>query len=284
MKEGVYYLGELGNPPILSGYLIVNEKGDSAIVESGPTSTADEYLKRASEYVPLDTLKYVFISHVHLDHSGGFWKISRELPQVKAVVFEKGARHLIDPRKLVEASRMALGRIYDFWGDPEPVQEDKIVSVADGYLNEEFGVRIIYTPGHASHSTALYHEKTQTLFPGDSAGMLIIGEGGVLWPAAPPPFYMDMFVESLKKLQQLKLKRICYPHYGCSGRPYAVLEEALSTYTFLDGFLREGCRRSSGADLFDEIMGMQRFRGLPRSEYFDEFYRLNLRGFAGSCV
>ncbi len=197
---------------------------------------------------------------------------------------KKGAKHLIEPKKLVEASKNALGKIYSYWGDPEPVPESSIIAVDDQYLEKEFGIRVIYTPGHASHSTALYHETTGTLFPGDSAGMLLFGENGTLWPAAPPPFFMDQFLESLKKLQKLKLTRMCYPHYGCSSRPYSMIEEAIKKYTELSSFLREKCKEKDGKSVFEDLIKRDDFKKLPRSEYFDEFYKLNLRGFEGSCI
>jgi glyoxylase-like metal-dependent hydrolase (beta-lactamase superfamily II) len=187
-KIQIIYLGELGNPPILSGYLVLkNKKG--ALIESGPTSVVDEYIYRVKKYIEPEDLKYIFVSHIHLDHSGGSWKFVNEFPEIKVIVHEKGSKHLIDPKKLVEASKTALGKIYSYWGDPEPVPEKNIMPVGDQFFEPEFGIRIIYTPGHASHSTALYHEETGTLFPGDSAGMLLFGEGGKIWPAAPPPFF-----------------------------------------------------------------------------------------------
>ena len=279
----VFYLGELGKPPILSGYLLLKGK-DAALIESGPTSVFEDYVKRVERYVKPENIKYIFISHIHVDHAGGSWKFVKEYPWIKIIVHEKGAKHLIDPRKLIEASKNALGKIYSYWGDPESVPENSIIKVGDQYLENEFGIRVIYTPGHASHSTALYHEETGTLFPGDSAGMLIFGEGGKLWPAAPPPFFMDQFLESLKKLQSLKLSKICYPHYGCSSRPYAMLEEAAKTYSELSAFLKERCKEKDGNSVFEEIMKREDCRNLPRSEYFDEFYKLNLRGFEGSCI
>ena len=277
-------LGLLGNPPILSGYLLINDMGKAALVESGPTSVVDEYLDRALKHVKLEDLEYVFVTHVHLDHSGGAWKLIKENPNIKVIVHEKGARHLIDPRRLAEASKAALGKIYEFWGDPMPLPEKNVIPVGDQFYEKNFGLRVIYTPGHASHSTALYLEGSETLFSGDSAGMLMVGEGGVIWPAAPPPFYIDFFRESLKKLQGLKLKRICFPHYGCSGRPYAVLEEAANTYEYLSELLKTKCKEETGEAVFEEIMSDKRFSKLPRSDYFDLFYRIGLRGFEGSCV
>jgi len=282
-KTQIIYLGELGNPPILSGYLLLkNKKG--ALIESGPTSVVDEYIRRVKKYIEPEDLKYIFVSHIHLDHSGGSWKFVDEFPEIKVIVHEKGSKHLIDPKKLVEASKTALGKIYSYWGDPEPVPEKNIMPVGDQFFEPEFGIRIIYTPGHASHSTALYHEETGTLFPGDSAGMLLFGEGGKIWPAAPPPFFLDQFLESIKKLQKLKLSKICYPHYGCSGRPYAILEEAIKTYDYFALFLRERCENKNGNEVFEEIMKQEEFKNLPRSDYFNEFYKLNLRGFQGSCI
>lgn len=279
----VLNLGELGNPPILSGYMLLNDKY-GALIESGPTSVFEEYVKRIEKHINPEQLKYIFVSHIHIDHAGGSWKFVKEFPWIKIIVHEKGAKHLIDPKKLIDASKNTLGKIYNYWGDPEPVPESNIVQVGDQYFEKEFGVKVIYAPGHASHSTALYHEESRTLFPGDSAGMLIFGEGGKLWPAAPPPFFLDQFLESIKKLQSLSLSRICYPHYGCSGRPYAMIEEAIKTYNELSSFLNEKCKEKSGSVVFDELMSKDEFRNLPRSEYFDEFYKLNLRGFKGSCI
>jgi glyoxylase-like metal-dependent hydrolase (beta-lactamase superfamily II) len=50
---------------------------------------------------------------------------------------------------------------------------------------------------------------------GDGAGVHI-PELGVVIPTTPPPFRLDLYLQSLDKLRGLDVEVICFPHYSCT--------------------------------------------------------------------
>lgn len=87
-----------------SVYLLNEEK--KALIETGPTTSVGAVLdgiKRAG--VSPEDISYVVVTHIHLDHAGGAGALLGHMPQAKVLVHYKGARHLIDPTKLIDTAR-----------------------------------------------------------------------------------------------------------------------------------------------------------------------------------
>ena len=57
------------------------------------------------------------------------------------------------------------------WGEIVPVPEANVRALAGG--EAVLGMRVAYTPGHASHHVCYLHEETGTAFVGDVAAVLI---------------------------------------------------------------------------------------------------------------
>ena len=77
-----------------SAYLIRGKK--LALIDSGSTSCAEDLLAGLQELgiYPAD-LAYIIVTHIHLDHAGGVGYLAKKLPQLKVLVHEKGAKHLV---------------------------------------------------------------------------------------------------------------------------------------------------------------------------------------------
>jgi hydroxyacylglutathione hydrolase len=277
-------LGILGNPPVLSGYL-VRSGGSAAIVDAGSASVADEYVSRARGILGGARLEYVLITHVHLDHAGGTARVLELEPGARAAVYSRGAKHLVDPSRLLASSREVLGPLVDEWGGIRPVDPGRIIVLEDGAELDLGGsrLRLIATPGHAPHSSAWYLADEGVLFPGDSAGMLLIGEGGLAWPTAPPPFRMDMFLDSLSRMESLNPRMVCVPHYGCTRRAIEYLRETRRVYLEVDRAIGEAC--GSGARDDREVLGAAlRALGIADAPVLDVLERelmRNIRGLPG---
>ncbi len=190
---------------------------ETIIVETGPTSSIPNLLSGLKELnVALDSVSYVTISHVHIDHGGGVGTLLKSLPNAKVVVHPRGAQHLIDPEKLWLQSKQVLGQVAEIYGEPEPVPEYLIVTATDGLTldaGNNLHLETIEALGHASHNLSYYEASNQSIFPGDAAGMYI-GEFDVVVPTTPPPFRLDVALQSLEKLATFKPKVLYYSHFG----------------------------------------------------------------------
>jgi glyoxylase-like metal-dependent hydrolase (beta-lactamase superfamily II) len=188
-----------------------------AMVETGPASSIPNLLLGLKKLrVEPEEVAYVAVSHVHLDHAGGAGTLLKHLPNAKVIVHPRGAYHLAHPRKLWEQSRLVLGSIADLYGEPESIPEERIISGIDGMifdLGHGVELKVVETLGHASHHQS-YHEKlSESIFPGDAAG-IYLKEINEIVPTTPPPFRLDVALSSLDKLIQLKPKALYYSHFG----------------------------------------------------------------------
>jgi glyoxylase-like metal-dependent hydrolase (beta-lactamase superfamily II) len=200
----------------IASYVLVGSK--VLIVETGPTSSVPNLLTGLAELgVKAEDVVFVAVSHIHLDHGGGVGTLLRHLPNAKVVVHPRGVAHLVDPEKLWEQSRLVLGEeVADLYGEPKPVDADRIVAAADGMVldvGEGVGVRVLETLGHASHHLSFYGASLRGVFPGDAAG-IYLADLDVVVPTTPSPFRLDMTLKSLDRLRELEPEFLFYSHFG----------------------------------------------------------------------
>jgi len=208
-----------GIPDFTSAYLIVGE--ELALVETGPAKSAPLIMEgiRKVGVDPRD-ISYLIVTHVHLDHGGGAGTLVKEMPRAKVVVHEKGARHMVDPSKLVKSSKRVFGPLIDEWyGEVLPIEEDRLMPVKDGdiiNLGKGQRLRMIDSPGHANHHICIYSENEGVLFTGDAVGIYLSdSQAQALVPTTPPPeFDPDINIETIKCFFDLDLRLLCFSHFG----------------------------------------------------------------------
>ena len=212
----------------IASYVLKGKK--VAIIETGPTSSVQNLIMGLKEFnVKLEDVAYVAVSHIHLDHGGGVGTLLKFLPDAKVIVHPRGAPHLANPEKLWQQSRDVLKGIAEIYGEPEPVPEERIIAAADGMtfdVGENVKLMVVETLGHASHHQSYYEPSSQSLFPGDAAG-IYLSEIDAIVPTTPSPFRLDIALASLDKLMSLKLKTLYYTHFGKASAP----TEKLQTYS-----------------------------------------------------
>lgn len=188
---------------------------EPTLIEAGPASTTDTLLAgiRASGIDP-QSITRVLVTHIHLDHAGAAGTLMRRLSRARLFVHPKGAKHLIDPSKLIaSAERLYGARMQELWGEILPVPEDRLVIVEDG---ETVGtLRAIDTPGHAVHHHAYYDTSTGTVFTGDIAGVRMDAATRYVRPPTPPPeLDLDAWANSVERLRKLGPRRLALTHFG----------------------------------------------------------------------
>lgn len=200
-----------GFPGGIASYLLA----DDTLVEAGPASTTQALLAgiRAAGRNPLDITRVV-VTHIHLDHAGAAGVLlQRHLPNAKVFVHPKGAKHLIDPSKLIASAERIYGaRMQELWGEILPVPADRVVIVEDG---EMIGtLRAMDTPGHAVHHHAYHDTASGSVFTGDVAGVRMPGARYVRPPTPPPELDLDAWTSSVERLRKLEPRRLCLTHFG----------------------------------------------------------------------
>lgn len=146
-------------------------------------------------------VKYLFITHYHVDHV----RYARDIVKVTncKVVVPAGDSDVIQG-KAKPRVRGVIPALINRLMPLRPVNVD--IRISD---NEEIeGYLAIHAPGHTPGSTAYF--KDGVLFSGDA----VIERGGK--PAPPPAMFtldMDEAIRSMNKLLSLK-PRIIYPGHG----------------------------------------------------------------------
>jgi len=200
-----------GFPSGIASYLL----SDGTLVEAGPASTTPALLAgiHAAGYDP-HRITRLLVTHIHLDHAGAAGVLlTRHLPNAKVYVHPKGAKHVIDPSKLIaSATRLYGARMGELWGEILPVPEDRVVVIADGDMVGP--LRAIETPGHAVHHHAYYDASSGVVFTGDVAGVRMPGSRYVRPPTPPPELDLDAWAASIERLRELAPRRLCLTHFG----------------------------------------------------------------------
>jgi len=242
--DGIYRLErriEGANAPFAVYFI---KDGDGAIVEPGPGVLAPDIQAAAIE-LGLSSPGYIIPTHIHLDHAGGAGRLAEIFPDTMIVVNRQGAKHIIEPSRLIRSTRMAFGDDFEsMYGPILPVPESRLKVVSDGD-RLTVGSRelvIIHTPGHAAHHIAVFDTKTRGLFSGESLG-LIYSPGYPPLPAvAPPSFDMELYLKDMERLKALKPKLIFYSHGTLAEKPEKLIDTVMDNTSLVGAFIRRHLR------------------------------------------
>ncbi|MDZ4829657.1 MAG: MBL fold metallo-hydrolase [Phycisphaerae bacterium] len=216
-------LGYLGLARAAGAFVFPSVRGatnGATLIECGPAACRAQVLNHPS--LRDQAIRRVLVTHIHLDHAGAAGHLVADGASV--FVHPLGARHLIDPTKLIASSRRVHGTAFDVhYGEPLPCQADRVVAVPDGGVVEldERGTNgllatALDTPGHARHHhTWLVSNGSRCVaFAGDVAAMLIPESQFVSIPMPPPEFDLDAWRRSLARLEASAPDDLVLTHFG----------------------------------------------------------------------
>jgi len=231
LGQGVYAIDTQmgGYTGITASYLITGER--PCLVETGTAYSAPVIREAlASLGVGPHDLATIVVTHVHLDHAGGVGDVAESFPTAEVVVHERGARHLVDPERLMRSARRVFGTLLDeVFGPLRPVDSARVRALAETDSIDLGGGRILrgyYSPGHAQHHVALLDEATGDLYVGDAAGVYV-PETRDVRPATPPPdFDLESACASLQRFRELQPTRLLFSHFGPVRDTLSTLDRA----------------------------------------------------------
>jgi glyoxylase-like metal-dependent hydrolase (beta-lactamase superfamily II) len=202
----------LDRPGIIAATALETDDG-IALFDTGAAATFNNIsaAMRAAGFSPND-VRHVFLSHIHLDHAGAAWCFAEQGATIH--VHPRGARHLVDPSKLMESATRIFGDdMGKLWGEMRPIPADKVKVTDDRTAVRvgQFEVRSLDTPGHASHHN-IYHWD-DNIFGGDVAGVRL-DDGPPVPPFVPPELHIESWLESIERMRALQMTRLCLPHFG----------------------------------------------------------------------
>jgi glyoxylase-like metal-dependent hydrolase (beta-lactamase superfamily II) len=204
-----------GRRGVLGTYLVRGE--ESAVIDPGPASQTGGVLE-ALHALGVSTVNMVLLTHIHLDHAAGSWMILDQSPGAVVHCHPRGVQHMVDPSRIkADAEEIFKEGIKDY-GEIKGIDPSRVRASVDGESLDLGGVelRVVWTPGHSTHSQSYYEPDGRVLFVGDAVGHTP-GNHGVFVPASPPPYNPRQAVESIEKLLSLGAETLCISHFGVFG-------------------------------------------------------------------
>jgi len=214
-----------GFEEFISAWFFEDNEGRRFLVETGPAATIPYLATELSKLT--NSLDYILLTHIHLDHSGGLGHLLKYYPNAKVLVSPKGRKHLTAPGKLWSASISTLGEIAKLYGEPLPVPSDVFLNEGEGIE----GVEVIETPGHAPHHITfrIPFKSKHLLFVGEALGITIPDtEGLYLRPTTPPKFDAQAALSSLDLLSKASSENdiLCFAHFGYKDNALQIIAKS----------------------------------------------------------
>ena len=204
--------------PRLIACAVLQTSGGFYLVDPGPSVSLGALESAlAAGGIGFEEVRGLLLTHIHLDHAGASGSIVRAHPHVAVYVHARGARHLVQPERLLASAKRIYGdRMDTLWGAFLPVPSANVQVLHGGELLRlgNRSLRVAYAPGHASHHVCYLDEATGTAFAGDVAGMRILG-APYLVPVAPPPdIDVEAWRKSMAQLRSWDPARLFLTHFG----------------------------------------------------------------------
>lgn len=212
-----------GRPQLDAIHLIV--EGDrAALVDTGTNASLTVVLAALSaKGLTPEQVDFVILTHIHLDHAGGAGALMRALPAARLTVHPRGARHMVDPSRLVAGTIAVYGaaQARRMYGDILPVPAGRILETPEGAVIRlgERELTFLDTPGHARHHVCIRDGRSGHVFAGDMFGLSyreldVDGRQSVFPTTTPSQFDPAAMHASIDRLLALRPEAIYVTHYG----------------------------------------------------------------------
>ncbi|OUM88166.1 MAG: MBL fold metallo-hydrolase [Bacillus thermozeamaize] len=236
-------LHDLGLPNRTGCYVFREEL---TLIETGP-SRSIPYLLQGLEQLNIrpEEIRYIIVTHIHLDHAGGAGLLIQHCTNAKVIVHPRGARHLVDPSRLIAGAKMVYGDKFDELFAPIlPVPEERILIKGEGdtlTIGPGRTLRFLDTPGHALHHFSIYDPVSHGVFCGDTAGIRYshLEADGIpffLPVTSPNQFDPEAMLASIERFKTMNLSRLYYGHYGMTTQVDEAIRQVVH---WLPRFLEE---------------------------------------------
>ena len=189
-----------------SNSFVVEFKDYCVLIDAGMDKKAKEIIEAIKKTGK--RLKFVLITHAHLDHINGLAKIKEEYPDL-IITSSQEEKNAVEGKEMIFPKGMKgfLFRIISPFMGYKGVKVDKILK--EGKF-ENF--KVLATPGHTKGSLSflLKISGKNVLFAGD---LILNKEDKLCLPPEEFNFDRNQIIESLKKISKIKID-ILLPGHG----------------------------------------------------------------------
>lgn len=214
---------------------LIERAGEYAFIEAGTSPGVPRLLAHlAARGIARDAVRYVIPTHVHLDHAGGAGALMQALPHARLVIHPRGARHMIDPSKLIAGAQAVYGEaaVAHMYGQIVPVAEARVQVAEDGarIALGDSTLTVLDSPGHARHHFSVWDAQSQGIFSGDTFGISYRefdhqGAAFVIPTTTPVQFDPEAWQATLARYAAHAPRWMYLTHYGRVGGVQTLSEQ-----------------------------------------------------------
>ena len=244
---------------------LLRQNSKVAIIETGTNYSVPvvENALMKSGLTLLD-VSYVVPTHVHLDHAGGAGELMRQCVNARLVVHPRGARHLIDPSKLVAGATAVYGeeKFKEYYGEIIPIDANRVTEADDNFILDFDGreLRFIDTPGHARHHFCIWDKTTKTMFTGDTFGISYRDldhqdDVYILPSTSPVQFDPEALTKSINRIMDFKPERVCLTHFSAIKPTKKVANKLIESIHFVsDLAIKHADKNDAESIIYNNMM------------------------------
>ena len=244
---------------------LLKQKNKVIIIETG-TNYSVPHVKEALSQVGLSfsDVSYVIPTHVHLDHAGGAGLLMMQCQNAALVVHPRGARHLIDPSKLVAGAKAVYGenKFKEYYGEIFPIDANRVIQADDNFILDFDGreLRFIDTPGHARHHFCIWDKATKSMFTGDTFGISYRDldhqdELYILPSTSPVQFDPEALIQSINRIMEFKPERVCLTHFSAIKPTKKVANKLIESIHFVSNLaIKYADKNDSESIIYKKMM------------------------------
>jgi len=244
---------------------LLKQKNKVAIIETG-TNYSVPLIKGALANIGLSfsDVSYIIPTHVHLDHAGGAGLLMKQCQNATLVVHPRGARHLIDPSKLVAGAKAVYGeeKFKEYYGEIIPIDSERVIEADDNFILDFDGreLKFIDTPGHAKHHFCIWDKDTKSMFTGDTFGIsyrdLDMDSEVYIFPSTSPvQFDPDALIKSINRIMEFRPERVCLTHFSAIRPTQEIADQLIDCIHFVSNLTKKYIsHKDAESIIFNEMM------------------------------
>ena len=267
---------------------LLRQGNEVAIIETGNKYSATNVQKALKmDGLSFSDVAYIIPTHVHLDHAGGAGELMNRCQNAQLIVHPRGARHMINPSKLIEGAMAVYGEenFNKLYGEIIPIDSSRVIEADDNFILDFEGreLKFIDTPGHARHHFCVWDKQTESMFTGDTFGISyrdLDKENEVyIFPSTSPvQFNPKALIKSIYKIMEYKPQRVCLTHFAAIKPTQKVVDQLIDGIHFVSNLAKKYATENDAELIIQDEMMNYLLKGIEKIGNDDlEFCRDRLK-------